>query len=143
LIKSHSTFRRFLDRPVLIAITGFVWFFGVRYVSVNFDKLLSHSFEVDHFYIHSTKQGSVDFSCDCDQESIIEFDSWGEAEEFKESIQTASLNTLGHMPFINKLNMEKYGKGFSFLIMSIWVIGNGFFVWKFISSSEYVKKKVC
>jgi hypothetical protein len=143
IIKIQQSIRCFFIHPAVMLILGFIWFFGVRYISVNFDKLISHSFEADHFYIHSTKQGSVDFSCDCDQESKIEFDSWGEAEEFKESIQTASLNTLGHMPFINKLNMEKYGKGFSFLIMSIWVIGNGFFVWKFISSSEYVKKKVC
>ncbi len=143
VIKIRQSIRPFFIYPAVMLILGFIWFFGVRYISVHFDKLISHSFEANHFYIHSTKQGSVDFSCDCDEESIIEFDSWAEAEEFKESIRTASLNKLSHIPLINKLNMEKYGRAFSFLTMSIWLFGNGFFVWKFITPSGYVEKKVC
>lgn len=126
-MKIQLSFRRFFVHPTVILILGLTWLIGTRFISGKFDELIVHAFSEGHFYIHTSQNGTVEFSCRCDPDNSILFDSAEEAFDLQELNQKGALFTLNHIPLLNQINLKKYGDGLSFFFMGVSLVGNVLF----------------
>lgn len=139
IIKIQQSIRRFFIHPAVMLIFGFIWIFGTRFIAQKYDELIDHAYDKDHFYISSSQNGDIKFSCNCEPENTMDFDSIEEAKEFRESLQEASLSTIEYLPIINKFDNEIYGSAISVLIMLIALAGNVICVWVFVTHRSFKK----
>ncbi len=137
LFKIKLSFRRFFAQPAVMIILGIIWIFGTHLITEKYDELIDHAYDQDHFHIRSSQKGDVIFSCDCDSEIEIDFDSFEEAEEFRGTVQEASLRILENVPLLNKCDLENYGSVLSFFFMLIAIGGNILCIWLFLTHNSF------